>query len=236
MMKIKKPKKHLWASALFLLTVILINAGLYFVNKKPVDMFQNVAVSIILTWIIFLVAYYVWAIGFYNINLGWTDEDWAAKSGKKAELIENMREEGKMDVTTVTPVTTAEKEPEDNPHAGESLGLPPGTVRASIALSLLVAGLSTTIASFSMNNTYPLNTLFIDHFEFFKTGFLMMIAFYFGAKTLDILRNTSNAVVVAKGKVDKKNAEEEEGGANDKPETPQASAGKKVFEDPTARG
>ena len=184
-----KLKKNIMAVGLFLLLVVIINFGIHYLwtmthheDKATEDIYQNLAVSIIVTWVIFLVAYYIWAIQFYNVNMGWTDEDW-----KKQE-----------EAKDVNPKSGVEAEPDENPNAGESLGLPPGTVRATIALSLLVAGLAMTVASLSMHNTYPANQLFVDHFEFFKTAFLMMIAFYFGAKSLDILRKTniSNSTVI----------------------------------------
>ncbi|MFI5220045.1 MAG: hypothetical protein ACHQNT_11210 [Bacteroidia bacterium] len=175
-------KKSIAAVGLFLLLVIIINFGIHFLwtmnhhdGKATEDIYENLAVSLIISWIIFLIAYYVWAIQFYNINQGWTDADW-----KKNEEAKDMNFR-----------MGSEIEPDGNPNKGESLGLPPGTVRATIALSLLVAGLAMTIASLSMNNTYPANALFIDNFEFFKTAFLMMIAFYFGAKSLDALRKTN---------------------------------------------
>ncbi len=192
-----------WAVVMFFLTVVIINIALYAAwwashraatNAAPADVFQILAASMIITWILLVIAYYIWAIRFYCINLGWTDADWAAKSGK---LAESPPVDDISNATTVTPSTV---EPDGNPNKDTSLGLPEGTVRATIALSMLVAGLSMTIASFSMNNTFPLNSLFIDHYEFFKTGFLMMIAFYFGAKSLDILRKTNNnAAIIAKG-------------------------------------
>jgi len=226
----KKFKKHIWAAIAFLLTLIVINIGLYILatvsDKKP-DVFQILAVSIIITWILFLVAYYVWAISFYNINMGWTDEDWHAKSG-----VANASD----DMSKATSVTPATAEPDENPNSGESLGLPPGTVRATIALSLLVAGLSMSIASFSMNNTYPLNSLFIDHFEFFKTGFLMMIAFYFGAKSLDILRNTSNAAIITKDENAGKNQSAAGKATPPKKDDGGAPVTEQAFNDPTARG
>jgi hypothetical protein len=239
-------KKHIWAAIFFLLTFLLITIGVHFLSahtqelsaspQRPADVFQTIAVSLIITWILFLITYYVWAIEFYNVNLGWTDEDWAAKSGIKP----NPDGKTSPDISTVTSTNVTSEEPKENPNAGESLGLPTGTVRATIALSLLIAGLSMTIASFSMNNTYPLNSLFIDNFEFFKTGFLMMIAFYFGAKSLDILRNTNNAAIVTKGE----NALKRPGAATTASQAPEAddtspqgaSNPATVFNDPTARG
>jgi hypothetical protein len=189
-----------WAVVLFFVTVVVINIALHLAwsyshqapGAAPADVFQILAASIIITWILLVIAYYIWAIRFYCINLGWTDADWAAKSGKLPESVTE-------DIGKATSVTPDTIEPDENPNKDQSMGLPEGTVRATIALSMLVAGLSMTIASFSMNNTFPLNALFIDHYEFFKTGFLMMIAFYFGTKSLDILRKTNNAAIIAKG-------------------------------------
>jgi hypothetical protein len=48
-----------------------------------------------------------------------------------------------------------------------------------------------------MNSTYPPSQVFVDNLEFIKTGFLMMIAFYFGAKSLDILRKTNMSATVS---------------------------------------
>ena len=189
------------AVGLFFLIVIIINIGLYaawfLTHRAPTaasaDVFQILAASVIITWVMLVIGYYIWAIRFYCINLGWTDEDWAAKGGK---LPESKFAEDIGKATSVTPDTA---EPVENPNKDQSMGLPEGTVRATIALSMLVAGLAMTIASFSMNNTFPLNALFIDHYEFFKTGFLMMIAFYFGTKSLDVLRKTNNAAIITKG-------------------------------------
>lgn len=180
-------KRNIIGVAIFILLVTLVCLGFHKLwnithtgQKATEDIYQNLAVSVIISWIIFLIAYYMWAIQFYNINRGWTDKDWNDQEAKK-----------KIDPSL------AEEEPDKNPNNDQSLGLPTGSVRATIALSLLVAGLSMTIASFSMNNTFPTNALFVDQFEFFKTAFLMMIAFYFGAKSLEILRQPAKPAPAA---------------------------------------
>jgi len=76
-----------------------------------------------------LICYYVWALYFYNINLGWSDDKWTRFRGQKEDASD----------------TTAA--PNENPHSEETLGLPPGTVRGTIALTLLVGGLALTIAT-----------------------------------------------------------------------------------------
>jgi hypothetical protein len=80
------------------------------------------------------------------------------------------------------------KPPERNPFYDQTLGLPPGTVRGTIALTLLVCGVAFVIAALNMKNSVAENTVLVDNFDFFKKAFLMMIAFYFGTKSLEILQ------------------------------------------------
>ncbi|MBC7450297.1 MAG: hypothetical protein H7259_02285 [Cytophagales bacterium] len=165
--------KSIIGTIVYFVLVILITTGLFYLSgatdaKK--DIYQSLAVAVIISWIMLVVAYFIWAIYFYNVNRGWTDEDWDDHSETKK----------------ITP-EMADQAPEKNPNQEETMGLPPGTIRGTIALSMLVAGLAMTIASLSMNSTVPPDSVFIDNFEFFKTAFLMMIAFYFGAKSLEVL-------------------------------------------------
>ena len=78
--------------------------------------------------------------------------------------------------------------PDSNPNSDQSLGLPTGTVRAIIALTLLVAVLALAIVYFGNDRSVKENEIFIDSLDFFKTAFLMMIAFYFGSKSLEFLK------------------------------------------------
>ena len=141
--------------------------------KESFDIFQAVGVSIIIIWIGILVLYFSWAIYFYNINMGLTDRDWAKMEDQKSQGI-------------------AVTEPDVNPQASESLGLPPGTVRGTIALTLLIGAMAIIIVMFGKKLPMRDNELFIDFFDFFKTAFLMMIAFYFGAKSLQYLSPPKN--------------------------------------------
>ena len=63
----------------------------------------------------------------------------------------------------------------------------PGTVRGTISITLLVGSLSMAIASLGMDYVIKEDSFIADHFDFFKTAFLMMIAFYFGNKSLEML-------------------------------------------------
>lgn len=160
----------LWGSILFP-SMIIVNTLLFeFVFAPKESFFLNLAASVVISWLLVLTIYYVWAIYFYNINLGWTDKDWKEKETKVL-------------------VTGSADEPDQNPNREETLGLPPGTVRSTIALSILVCGVAMMIASFAMPGKLKQNEFIIDHFEFLKTAFLMMIAFYFGSKSLELLKD-----------------------------------------------
>ena len=54
-----------------------------------------------------------------------------------------------------------------------------------------------------MDSTVKENTLIVDNFDFIKTAFLMMIAFYFGHKSLELIGYKSKHVYGA-GADDKK--------------------------------
>lgn len=152
------------------LLLIFLAIVIFFHNSfgTKLNLYSVMAISLIILWIGVLIAYYAWAIYFYNINLGLTDEDW-----NKIEQTRN----------TDNPQTDRDI----NPNNLESLGLPPGTVRGTIALTMLVGALAMTLVLFGEGSKLKDNEIFVDNFDFFKTGFLMMIAFYFGQKSLEYL-------------------------------------------------
>lgn len=153
-----------------IILLVLLTIVIFFHDSFGVKMnlYSVMGVSLIILWVGVLIAYYAWAIYFYNINLGLTDLDW--------EKIEASREGD-------SPLADRE----DNPHDEQTLGLPPGTVRGTIAITLLVGALAMTLVLFGDGNRLKDNEIFVDNFDFFKTAFLMMIAFYFGQKSLEYL-------------------------------------------------
>ena len=71
-----------------------------------------------------------------------------------------------------------------NPHREETLGLPKGTVRGFLTITLLIANcLILYIIHYA-----PPSALYEGRLEYIKTAFLMMIAFYFGSKAVDALQ------------------------------------------------
>lgn len=139
------------------------------INPATAKEFYNMlALGLIVIWFGILLGFYAWAIYFYNINLGLTNEDWSEIRDQKAN----------------SPECTDEIRTK-NPNGEHTLGLPPGTLRATIALTLLIGGLAMAIASLGMDTTVKANSFVVDNFDFFKTAFIMMIAFYFGNKALE---------------------------------------------------
>ena len=161
----------------YLLMVGLLTAVIAFA-RSPDQFFFNLATAIMLSWIITIIIFYIWAMYYFHIHLAVED---------KARLDDDQKPSEKSGVALGDKLL-------NNPHFGETLGLPNGTIRGTIALSLLIAGLSLLIASFEMNNTFNANALFVDNFEFIKTAFLMVIAFYFGSKSLSAITSGNRGV------------------------------------------
>lgn len=159
----------LWVGlGLFPALVIVNTLWIRFLITPSDSVFFAIAAAIVVSWILILAGYYSWAIYFYNINMGWTDQDWKEQDIKRL-------------------ANPNEAEPVNNPNQEETLGLPPGTVRGTIALSVLVGGLAMLIASLAMPGKYSQNEFLVDNFEYIKTAFLMVIAFYFGSKSLEFI-------------------------------------------------
>lgn len=142
--------------------------------------FQGIAIALVILWIGVLLGYYAWALYFYNINFGLTNEDWD-KIRMEMEEAKALKELGE------TYDEEKLKAPDKNPHKEETFGLPPGTIRGTLALSLLVGALALFIYSFSIDNTVTGNAIIRENYEFLKSAFLMMIAFYFGSRSLEAI-------------------------------------------------
>ncbi len=177
--EVEKSKKQqgliiLYTSLSVLGLFMVVGALVTLLNKN--NFLKNLSATIIICWLIILVAYYAWAIYFYNINLGWSDDKWDRHRLKQAT-----------DPSDTTPT------PNENPNNEETLGLPPGTVRGTLALTLLVAAIALVVGSLGEESVIKTDSVLADHFEFIKNAFLMMIAFYFGTKGLDALKSNPPA-------------------------------------------
>jgi hypothetical protein len=173
-----RTQKHLLNTLLivaFFAVCSLFLIGLYkvwYAGETKIDLLSTrIGISIILIWFMIFLPYLAWAVYFYNINSGKTNEEWEAISRRNQE-----REKGEEEVIPV------------NPYKDETFGLPKGTIRGSIAITLMVGALSMFVVAIGHPYILRTNEFFHENFEFFKTAFLMMIAFYFGGKSLEYLR------------------------------------------------
>lgn len=165
-------------AALTLVLTLLGIVGAFFVYVEHDNLFQAVGLVTSIIWIGAFLMYFMWAVYHYNINYGLTDEDW--------DKIYKAEKRFKMGL----PVREEELEaPKNNPYRSQTFGLPPGTVRGMIAFTLLIGGMSLLIVSFGTEYTGAELALVRQQFEFFETAFLMMIAFYFGDKSLRYLKD-----------------------------------------------
>jgi hypothetical protein len=154
--------------AILLASLVLL--AIQISSEDDPNYYNLVALGIMLIWFGVLIGYYAWAIYFYNINLGLTNEDWAEIRERRIHEPEG-----------------AENVPNENPNINQTLGLPTGTVRGTVALTLLMGAVAMTIAALGMDSKVSANAFLVDNFDFFKTAFIMMIAFYFGNKSLEML-------------------------------------------------
>ncbi|MBD3629083.1 N-acetylmuramidase domain-containing protein [Cyclobacterium sp.] len=151
--------------------------GAFFVYVEYDNLFQAVGLATSVVWIALFLIYFMWSVYHYNINYGLTDQDWQRIYEAKDRYSQGM------------PVKASEMSmPEHNPYRSQTFGLPPGTVRGMIAFTLLMGGMALLIVSFGTQYTGVDAALLSQQFEFFETAFLMMIAFYFGDKSLKYLQ------------------------------------------------
>ncbi len=185
-MGIKTPERFIWAS--------------------------GIAFAFLLLWILLVIYYYYWAIRRYAMNYGLSDEEWkvlhpalyadknemALYEKKKADMI--LANTANTTAATATPISGKPEspdkvatpdgqsnqpfeEPKENPYKNDSFGLPPGTLRGTLALTAMVC----VILIESVNLFSPVNLE--NHFADLLIVFKMVIGFYFGTKALEILES-----------------------------------------------
>ncbi|MBX7151830.1 hypothetical protein K1X84_09345 [bacterium] len=162
--------------AMWSLNIFSLGTCLIFINPDLPDIYMRISVDLIVMWFALMFSYYIWAIYFYNINLGYSDGEWERMIADK-ELALKRKGDGLV-------VTDEEMSlPEDNPYKDKTFGLPDGTVRGTIALTILVLGTAMLLLRFSGAHPNDEAT-----FSLMGEAFLMMVAFYFGTKGLELLR------------------------------------------------
>jgi hypothetical protein len=165
------------------------------------------AFSIFVGWILLITAYYVWAIRYHVVNYGLSKRMWKilypealARTGFGKERLKKIRQEmvqRRIEEAAVRAtangeeaevITTPFDVPKENPHKNDSFGLPPGTVRGTLALTALVMFILVEgVNLFSEHNLE-------GHFEGLITALQMVLAFYFGSKAVDVLKARQETV------------------------------------------
>ncbi len=190
--KQKNPFRKIFFGSINVISLILLGAGIFisFVIMSDGKLFLSIAAFLAIVWSVIFLRYFMWSVYFYNINYGLTDLDW----DKIFEKRENNVPESEIQA------------PKQNPYKDETFGLPTGTVRGMIAFTLLFGGLALLLASMDMDASIDGGSYYADHFEFFKTAFLMMIAFYFVDSSMKYLSKRWGK----KGQQDEENEASEE--------------------------
>lgn len=173
-------------------TALTILGSIFIASGSTFDegvVYKVVAFDIIMVWLCVFTAYFIWALHFYNINFGVTNSEWE-KIYHEKEKRRNGNEYNIHDIND---------EPKENPYKKDTFGLPTGTVRGMIAFTLLFGAIAILIASLAPENNLSKESFLFDQFEFFKTAFLMMIAFYFGSRSLEYLRGKNQDNEIPEG-------------------------------------
>lgn len=144
---------------------------------RAIPVYEKLALIVILAWIALIIAYYAWQVYFYNYNYGKSSAFWkkfiqmAAEGGRKteAQLYKDLAA------------------PNKNPFYDQTFGLPPGTVRGTMALTVMVGGLCLLILAIGGSTLFA-QEAFARQLNFFEQAFLMVIAFYFGTKGFEIMQ------------------------------------------------
>ena len=162
-----------WTVRIFIILLLLFGIAFSIALE---NIYHSFASIVMVLWATIFLSYFYWAVVHYNINFGLPKTEW-----ERIRKLKQKKEDGEhVDEDLID-------EPKYNPYRAQTFGLPPGTVRGMIAFTLLFGAISLFIVSMGMDDVSD-DSFFWDHFEYFKTAFLMMIAFYFGSKSLKYLQ------------------------------------------------
>ena len=163
--------------------------GAVSVLSRPVTV-EIVGGTVLIGWLGLLIVYLGWAVLRYNVNFGLSDHEWKVLhpelyAGEKElhryqQLHERWAERRRKGGGLPQPGELTA--PAGNPYAGESFGLPPGAVRGMLALTALVMFLVVEVINVFRPDTEK-------RFDQLITAFMMVLAFYFGARVVGALQS-----------------------------------------------
>lgn len=172
-------KLLVFAVAISEVTLIGLLVYVNFFTGTTLDIYDRVSLSLVLCWMSIIICYLAWAVYFYSFNFGRSTKFWE----RFRETTEKYK---KRPDKTESDVYKDLEAPRTNPYADETFGMPPGTIRGTLALTILMGGIALFVSLFSEDSPFG-DTQFYSYFQFFEDAFLMVIAFYFGTKGLDII-------------------------------------------------
>lgn len=168
------------------------------------------ALGIVVVWLVLVVAYFGWAIHFYNINLGMTSREWKVISPEiyaspkehaayvaRREAVAAALNSDTGGAPTSSTACALLLAPKANPYRRDSFGLPPGTIRGVLALTVMIVFVVAEVARAFGGNVEA------DRVADIRTVFEMVLAFYFGSRAVEVLQKAST---VAKPVADALNA------------------------------
>ncbi len=146
--------------------------------------------TLLLVWVIGMVNHLRKMVVYYNENYGLSEDEWkmvspemyAKDEKEKADLLAKKAEMIQAAGENTNHIQHLLNPPTENPHKNDSFGLPPGTIRGVIALTILILFVGFEILN--LFSTINLETRFSE----LITAFQMIIAFYFGSKAIDVLK------------------------------------------------
>ena len=166
------------ALAELVVAALLLYINLFY-GGTEINVYDQIALSLLVVWIGIVISYLAWSTYFYNFNFARSASFWK-KFEAKAKEYELSGEKSESEIYDELGA------PRENPYKDETFGMPPGTVRGILALTILMGGISLFIGLFSEDSPLT-DSVFYSYFQFFEDAFLMVIAFYFGTKGLDII-------------------------------------------------
>ena len=175
----------------------------------------NIAAGCFLFWLFLVLFYFVWAIRRYVYNYGLSSKEWKIlypeayetpfdrlfqnlvrrplglpsygeirKSLLDEKIRAHMQSRAEDDASPLPELQPLD-EPSGNPYQKDSFGLPPGTIRGTLALTALVMFLLVE----GVNLFAPIN---LEHeFDNLITALQMVLAFYFGSRAVEVLQTRS---------------------------------------------
>ena len=141
-------------------------------DRSSYNWVRRISIAVVVVWFLFMLTAVFWAVRRFHFTGGLPRK-------KYEQLVEAVDEDDTI------PLYLKEEHYPQNPYKDETFGLPKGTIRGFLTLTLLIINcLILYIGVYA-----PPTADFDDRVGYMQDAFLVMIAFYFGSKAADLLQN-----------------------------------------------